>query len=116
MAITACSNIGFPGVYRINVEQGNIITQEMIDQLKPGMNQRQVRFILGTPLTEDSFNQARWDYLFLIRNGNDTIEEERLTVFFDGDKLSYFTGTYLPSSEAALRQAAAAERAAEEED
>ena len=113
MAITACSNIGFPGVYRINVEQGNIITQEMIDQLKPGMNQRQVRFILGTPLTEDSFNQARWDYLFLIRNGNDTIEEERLTVFFDGDQLSHFTGTFLPSSEAELRRTAAANRAAE---
>lgn len=114
MAITACSNIGFPGVYRIDVEQGNIVTQEMIDQLKPGMNRRQVRFILGTPLLEDSFNQARWDYLFLIRNGNNTIEEERLTVFFDGDQLSYFTGTFLPSAVPEESEADAGEDETEE--
>ena len=45
----ACSGIGFPGVYRINIEQGNIVDQEMVDQLKPQMTRRQVRFVLGTP-------------------------------------------------------------------
>ena len=53
--LSACSFVGFPGVYRINIEQGNIVTQDMADQLKPGMNRRQVRFILGTPLAEDTF-------------------------------------------------------------
>ncbi len=66
---SACGFVGFPGVYKINVEQGNIVTQEMVDQLKPGMNRRQVRFILGTPLIEDTFNQNRWDYLYVKRNG-----------------------------------------------
>ena len=49
----ACSFVGFPGVYKIDVEQGNIVTPEMVGQLKPGMSRRQVRFILGTPLLEE---------------------------------------------------------------
>lgn len=55
-SLTGCGFVGFPGVYRINVEQGNIIDQEKVDKLKIGMSRRQVRFILGTPLVEDSFN------------------------------------------------------------
>ena len=49
-ALAACgSNFGFPGVYRINVEQGNVVTEEMVEQLRPGLNRRQVRYIMGTP-------------------------------------------------------------------
>ena len=48
--LSACSFVGFPGVYRIDIEQGNIVTEEIAEQLKPGMSRRQVRFILGTPL------------------------------------------------------------------
>ena len=95
--LCACSNVGFPGVYRIDVEQGNIVTQEMVDQLKPGMNRNQVRFILGTPLIEDSFHQDRWDYIYTVRNGNTTKQDKRLTVFFDGDELSHFSGTFVPT-------------------
>ena len=62
------SNIGFPGVYRINVEQGNVVTEEMVDQLRPGLNRRQVRYIMGTPLIEDSFHEDRWDYRYTLRN------------------------------------------------
>jgi outer membrane protein assembly factor BamE len=96
-ALSACGNIGFPGVYRINIEQGNIVTQEMVDQLKPGMNRNQVRYILGTPLMEDSFRQDRWDYIYTVRNGNTTKQSKRLTIFFDGDELSHFTGTFVPT-------------------
>ena len=84
LALAGCGAWGFPGVYRLNIEQGNIVTQEMVDQLKPGMSRRQVRYILGTPLIEDSFNRDRWDYIYLVRNGYDTRAENRLTVFFDG--------------------------------
>ena len=52
--LTACGWFGFPGVYRLDIEQGNIVTQEMAGQLQPGMTKRQVRFILGTPLVEDT--------------------------------------------------------------
>jgi outer membrane protein assembly factor BamE len=96
-ALSACGNVGFPGVYRIDVEQGNIVTQEMVDQLKPGMNRNQVRFVLGTPLVEDSFHQNRWDYIFTVRNGNTSKQSDRLSVFFDGDELSHFTGTFVPT-------------------
>ena len=94
--LSACSFVGFPGVYKIDVEQGNIVTQEMADQLKPGMSRRQVRFILGTPLVEDSFNQDRWDYPYVKRNGPNVLSESRLTVFFEGDSLIEITGDYLP--------------------
>lgn len=97
--LCGCGVVGFPGVYKINIEQGNIITQDMVDQLKPGMSRRQVRFILGTPLVEDSFNQERWDYTYVTRNGNTTLSEQQLTVHFDGDTLNNFTSSLTPSSE-----------------
>ncbi len=99
VCLTACGTVGFPGVYRINIEQGNIVTQEMIDQLKPGMSRRQVRFILGTPLIEDSFNQSRWDYPYVLRNGKDVIRQANLTIFFDDDAMSHMAGDYAPSDE-----------------
>ena len=95
-ALSACSFVGFPGVYKIDVEQGNIVTQEMADQLRPGMSRRQVRFILGTPLVEDTFNQDRWDYPYVKRNGNNILSESSLTVIFEGDSLIEVTGDYLP--------------------
>ncbi len=98
--VAGCSSWGFPGVYRINVEQGNIVTQEMVDQLKPGMTRRQVRYILGTPLVEDSFNRGRWDYIYTLRNGDTLLLENRLTVFFEGDTLTRFTSTLVPTETA----------------
>jgi outer membrane protein assembly factor BamE len=92
-----CGFVGFPGVYKIDVEQGNIVTQEMVDQLKPGMSRRQVRFILGTPLLEDPFNQERWDYPYVKRNGLDVLSESRLEVIFDGDTLVHIGGDYQPA-------------------
>ena len=97
--ISACGFVGFPGVYKINVEQGNIIDQAKVDKLKIGMSPRQVRFILGTPLTEDSFNLNRWDYIHTIRNGNNSLLEQHLTVFFEGDKLSRIEGDFTPGGD-----------------
>jgi outer membrane protein assembly factor BamE len=94
--LSACGAVGFPGVYRIDVEQGNIVTQEMADQLKPGMSRRQVRFILGTPLIEDSFNRNRWDYAYVKRNGLKVLDDALLTVVFDDDSLVDVSGDYLP--------------------
>jgi outer membrane protein assembly factor BamE len=100
LSLSACGFVGFPGVYKIDVEQGNIVTPEMVGQLKPGMSRRQVRFILGTPLLEDPFNESRWDYPYVKRNGLTVLSESRLMVYFDGDKLveyeSDFEDTDLP--------------------
>ena len=98
LTLSACSGLSFPGVYRIDVEQGNVVTQEMVDQLKPGMTTRQVRFILGTPLLKDSFNNDRWDYIYSIKNGDELRDESRLTVYFANDKLTHFSGNFRPSS------------------
>ena len=91
------SNFGFPGVYRINVEQGNVVTEEMVEQLRPGLNRRQVRYIMGTPLIEDSFHSDRWDYRYLLRNGSNTITETQLTLWFEGDELVRAEGPDAPN-------------------
>ena len=98
IALSGCSSWGFPGVYKINVEQGNIVTSEMVDQLKPGMSRRQVRYILGTPLLEDSFDPERWDYIYTLRNGDTLLVENRLSIFFEGDSMAHYTST-LPAFE-----------------
>ena len=90
------SNFGFPGVYRINVEQGNVVNEEMVEKLRPGLNKRQVRYIMGTPLIEDSFHADRWDYRYLLRNGTETLMETRLTLWFDGDELARAEGPDAP--------------------
>lgn len=89
-------SFGFPGVYRINVEQGNIVTEDMVAQLKAGMSRRQVRFIMGTPLLEDTFHADRWDYRYTVRNGERTLRENRVSVIFDGDQLVDVQGTLRP--------------------
>ena len=93
-ALAGCG--GLPRVYKINIEQGNVVTGEMLSQLEPGMTRRQVRYVLGTPLLENSFNRNRWDYVYSLRRGGKTLRQERLTVFFEDDKLSHFTGTLVP--------------------
>ena len=97
LCLPACGFVGFPGVYRINVEQGNLVDQDMVDQLKVGMSRRQVRFIMGTPLIEDTFNPDRWDYPYVLRNGEDILRQASVTVHFDGDKLVDVSGDVVPA-------------------
>lgn len=97
-AVCACS---FPGVYKLDVQQGNIITQDTVDQLKPGMSKRQVRYLLGTPLLIDSFNDDRWDYFYSLKNHKDEYSQERLTLFFVDDRLNNLQGNFRPSQQAA---------------
>ncbi|MBB6521191.1 outer membrane protein assembly factor BamE [Pseudoteredinibacter isoporae] len=95
LMISACSYLKFPGVYTLDIQQGNIITQDMVDQLKPGMTKRQVRFVLGTPLITDTFTPDRWDYYYSLKDANGKLTKERLTVFFDEeDKLARFSGDF----------------------
>lgn len=98
--LSGCGGFQFPGVHRIDVQQGNIITQEMIDQLRPGMTKSQVRFIMGTPLVTDSFNPQRWDYYYSLQSGGRGDKaQERVTIFFDdNDRLSHFSGDFLPAA------------------
>ncbi|TQV74525.1 outer membrane protein assembly factor BamE [Exilibacterium tricleocarpae] len=97
LGTAGCSYFQFPGVYKIDVQQGNIITQEMIDQLKPGMTKRQVRFIMGTPLVADTFHRDRWDYYFSFQDPDGNVTREMVTMHFKDDKLTHFSGDYRPS-------------------
>jgi outer membrane protein assembly factor BamE len=96
LALTSCS---FPGVYRIDIPQGNIIAQEMVDQLRPGLSKNQVIFILGTPLIRDTFHQNRWDYVYSFKPGGGERAQERLTLFFEDDQLTHFTGDFQQTPE-----------------
>jgi outer membrane protein assembly factor BamE len=90
MAVTGAS--ACVRVYVPDVQQGNVITQEMVDQLKTGMTRRQVQFVLGTPLITDPFHQDRWDYYYSYKRGNKYRAKRRLSLFFKGDELVEIRG------------------------
>jgi outer membrane protein assembly factor BamE len=99
LLITGCSSVPSvpPLLYRIDIQQGNVITQEMVDKLKPGMTRSQVRFVLGTALIDDVFHKDRWDYVYrLVQHGN-LVDEYKLTVFFEDDKLAKIKGDFSDS-------------------
>jgi outer membrane protein assembly factor BamE len=85
--------------YRIDIVQGNFVSREQAAQLKEGMTRDQVRFVLGTPLLTDMFHANRWDYVFSFKRGNaNVVQERKLTVWFDGDRLTKWAGAdELPS-------------------
>src|SRR5438552_16221132 len=76
-------------VYRINIQQGNYLDQTAVNQIKEGMTRSQVRYLLGTPLAADSFNKARWDYIYYLKKGRTRhLDSRRVTVYFDGEKVA----------------------------
>jgi outer membrane protein assembly factor BamE len=94
--LAACSSTpdvaSYLSPYRIDVRQGNHISQEMVARLKPGMTRDQVRFILGTPLIADIFHADRWDYVYLFQPGHGEPQRRRLAIFFDDNKLARVAG------------------------
>ncbi len=88
----ACSIPSLPGQYKIDIQQGNVISQEAVAKLKPGMTKSQVRFALGTPLLVDVFHQDRWDYIYSIQRGGAERQQRHLSLFFADDKLSRIEG------------------------
>lgn len=88
LLLTAC----FPGVYKLDIPQGNILEKEKMEQTKVGMTKRQVRYVLGTPLLIDSFNQDRWDYYYSHRyylpgNSEPVLRQAQLTLYFEKGQL-----------------------------
>ena len=86
--------------YKVDVQQGNAVTQEMVAKLKPGMTKSQVRFVLGTPLLTDVFHADRWDYVFLDQKGGRLKERRRVTAVFAGDVLQRVEGDVAPAAPA----------------
>ena len=91
--LAACNPLSVFSVYRMEIQQGNYVTQEMVSKLQAGMTRDQVRFVLGTPLLVDIFHDNRWDYVYRRqRSGSREVEERRLSVFFDNDRLVRIEG------------------------
>jgi outer membrane protein assembly factor BamE len=85
-----------PKVYKIDIEQGNKITSEMLMTLKPGMTKSQVRFVLGTPLIQDTFHSERWDYIYIKKVDDIVIEQRHVILNFLDEKLKNITGEVIP--------------------
>ena len=84
--VSGCS-LDMLTVYKIDVQQGNALSQEDIDRVKEGMNKRQVQFLLGQPLLSDPFHRDRWDYVFYFKPGYGDPLKARLTLWFEEDRL-----------------------------
>jgi len=80
--VSACS------VHKLEIQQGNIVTANMLEKLKPGMSTRQVKFVMGTPQLSDPFLKNRWDYLYTLRERGQEIEHKHLILYFENDTLT----------------------------
>jgi outer membrane protein assembly factor BamE len=87
-----------PGVYTIDIQQGNIIEQSMIDQLRPGMNQRQVLYIMGSPMLNNVFHKNRWDYVYSNQPGGEDRVQKQISLFFENDQIAGIQGDFRPSA------------------
>ena len=87
LLLAACSS--YPRIlneYKIDVQQGNVLTQDMVSQLRPGITKDQVRFILGTPMLQDMFHANRWDYVYTYKKGSTgVVEMRKFSTFFDAN-------------------------------
>jgi len=97
--LAACISLASGCVYRLDVQQGNEITEEMVSRVKAGMTKREVIKVLGYPLINDPFNRDRWDYFYSLKVGRSkTVTQQSATLFFNGDNLESIV-TRLPESE-----------------
>lgn len=89
--------LGFLSPHRITIQQGNVVTQDQLDRVRPGMNRLQVRDALGTPLLTDVFHANRWDYVFTLRQEGRPVQRRSVVLMFDGDVLKTVEATPLPT-------------------
>ena len=97
---TGCSDFKWPTplrAYRMDIQQGNVVTPEMVSKLKPGMTRAQVRFALGTPLVVDAFRTDRWDYVYYFEKPDEPRVYRHVVVYFKGDRLEHLEGDSFPS-------------------
>ena len=95
------------GMYKLDINQGNYLTQDLVEKLKGGQTRPQVRQVLGTPLLTSAFHDTRWDYVYEYTRSGKRVEHRQFTVFFVDDKLARWEGDELPASAAQLNRIAA---------
>jgi outer membrane protein assembly factor BamE len=111
--LAACSNLRFPGVYRIDIEQGNLVDADMLEKLRPGMSPEQVRYVMGNPLLVDPFEPGRWVYPYRLRLGSGEVVSSRVVLQFEGEVLQRWEGEPVPATARRPVAAAAAATPAE---
>ena len=87
--VASCS---IPKTYEVVIAQGNLVDQEMIDKLEVGMTESQVKFVMGSPLISDTFYPNRWDYFTSVTQGSETFTEQKITLYFEENKLARWEG------------------------
>lgn len=92
-------------IYKQDIQQGNVLDQEQVDMLSPGMNRRQIALLLGTPAVSDPFHRDRWDYVSAHKEGGGDMEKRRhLSLFFEGNELARIEGNLKPSDASVLSE------------
>jgi outer membrane protein assembly factor BamE len=102
LAVSGCGNIPTPGIYKLDIQQGNVITTEMLSGLESGMEKRKVRFLLGTPLVTDTFDPNRWDYLYSFQEGGGDRVQRHIVAIFENGLLVRVDGDVTPSEFSSL--------------
>lgn len=97
LLVAGCSGRTLLAPYKMDIQQGNVVTQEMVARLQPGMTRSQVRFALGTPLIVDPFRANRWDYVYQYMKGGVVTEQRRIVVVFKDDKFERIEGDVVPA-------------------
>ena len=98
LAALLTASCAFPKLHRVTVQQGNVITQEMVDQLKPGMTREQVAFVMGQPVVRNAFDDTRWDYVYTIDVPGSFESRLLVSLHFSGDELARISGDLRPAS------------------
>ena len=98
LQLSACNYSWIPFTYRQDIHQGNVVSQEMVDQLRPGMSQRQVAFIMGSPMLVDPFHDERCDYIYSNQPGNQDRFQKNVTLIFKNDQLVALQGDFRPGT------------------
>lgn len=103
LLLASCSEMAMPKLFtlsshKVEVHQGNLILPEMREKIKVGMTQPQIRAVLGTPLVSDPFHASRWDYVYRHQQGGKLLEKQRLTLYFEEDRLVRIDDSGMPLS------------------
>ena len=107
-------DLKIPRVYKLSVQQGNVITQEMVDRLEPGMTRNQVEFVMGRPVLQDPFDDDQWVYLYTLEVPDVFIQAFKMVLTFEEDTLVSITGDYVPTTAEEKAQQEAQKEAQEE--
>ncbi len=107
LLLASCGSYSLPSsltsdsAYKMDIRQGNLVTTEMRNTIKPGMSRAQVRYALGTPMIMDVFHANRWDYVYRLEQGRKLLNQQRLTLYFEGDTLVRIDDSGLTDKQAA---------------